>query len=105
MKTFIVELWANQDLGRIDEISVPEDLVIDPDNKNTLCILSRYLIKHTNGLRTPESTYQNRPLLMGDVFRVGSRRFCILSPKKSIDYKIPQESEVQDYFVLELSKA
>lgn len=104
MKKFTVELWAQQDLGHVEEVTLPDDIVIDPNDRNTLCLLSRLIVKYTNGSRTPDSKYQKRPLSNGDVVRVGQRRFCILSPKRQVDFKVPQEVDVEDYFVLELGR-
>lgn len=102
MKTFTVELWAAQDQGHVESVTLPEDVNVDPDNRHTLHIVSRFLIKYTNGSRTPGSEYQKRPLLNGDVFRIGNRRFCIISGH--IKNKDELHTWQNEYHVLELSK-
>ena len=92
MKTFTVELWAQLDLGHMEDVTLPEDIEVDPNNPNTICVLSRMLVKYT---KQAENGYQKRPISNGDVVRVGNRRFCIFVPNYQNDQK---------YYVLELSK-
>lgn len=98
MKTFTVELWACQEVGETKLVTIPwtEDLSIDPDNKNTICVLARHLMKFTNGSRSNDSTYRDRPLSDGDVIRVGKRRFCILPER------FPRKQTIIEYCALEL---
>jgi len=95
MKTFTVELWAHQEAGDAKIVTLPDDMSIDPDNRNTLCTLSRFLMKFSNGSKVQD--YQGRPLSNGDVVRIGNRRFCMLVGRSKKD-------DTMDYHVLELGR-